>query len=262
MTDGVLKYGGSGSGTVSVAPGHDNFIGAAFNGLSLSCTPIELLANDGSDTVVATATGFFWRRNGQSYLVTNWHVVSGRNSFTGKLTPSGYVPEQIRFFGMSVSTSAGVVRFRRQRWTLSWATDMIELLSKPPEADGQTLDIWGVPISDGVVFGRDPSRTGFRGAAEATCFLNDHVGARIVTNAGDDCFILGYPLQNYDGLMPPIWKRGSIASETPLGGRRPSRLPGRRGYHGRHVGIADHPQGDDDHGRQQEYRRAARVLRL
>lgn len=217
MNDGVLKYGGSGSGTVSVSPGHDNFAGASFNGLSLSCTPIELLANDGSDKVVATATGFFWRRSGQSYLVTNWHVVSGRNSFTGQLTPTGYVPERLRFFGMSVSTSAGVVSFRRQRWTLDWADDMIELLSTPPQSDGQTIDIWGVPIPDGVVFGRDPARTGFDGAAEATCYLNDHVGARIVTNAGDDCFILGYPLQNYDGLMPPIWKRGSIASETPLG---------------------------------------------
>lgn len=217
MSNGILKYGGSGSGTVSVLPGHDNFAGAAFNGLSLSCTPIELLANDGSDTIVGTATGFFWQRGGQSYLVTNWHVVSGRNSFTRQLNPSGYVPERIRFYGMSVATSAGVVSFRRQRWTLEWAIDMIDLLSKPPEADGQTLDIWGVPISHGVVFGRDPARTGFRGAADATCFLNDHVGARIVTNAGDDCFILGYPLQNYEGLMPPIWKRGSIASETPLG---------------------------------------------
>jgi hypothetical protein len=217
MSDGILRYGGSGSGSVSVSPGHDNFAGAAINGLSLSCTPIELLANDSSDNVVATATGFFWQRSGQSYLVTNWHVVSGRNSFTGKLNSRGYVPKRIRFYGMSVSTSAGVVSFRRQRWTLEWADDMIGLLSTPPQADGQSIDIWGVPIPDGVVFGRDPARTGFNGAAETTCFLDDHVGARIVSNACDDCFILGYPLQNYDGLMPPIWKRGSIASETPLG---------------------------------------------
>lgn len=217
MKDGVLKYGGSGSGTVSVSSGNDNFAGAGLNGLSLSCTPIELLANDGSDTVVATATGFFWRQNGRPHLVTNWHVVSGRNAFTGELNPSGYVPERIRFYGLSVSTNTGVVSFRRRGFTLQWAEDMIELLANAPQANGISLDIWGVPIPEGTVFGRDPARSGFNGAAEATCFLNDHVGPRIVTNVGDDCFLLGYPLRNYDGLMPPIWKRGSIASETPLG---------------------------------------------
>lgn len=57
MSDGVLKYGGS--GTVTVSSGNDNFAGAAINGLSLCCTPIELLANDDSETVLGTATGFF-----------------------------------------------------------------------------------------------------------------------------------------------------------------------------------------------------------
>lgn len=215
MSDGVLKYGGS--GTVTVSSGNDNFAGAAINGLSLCCTPIELLANDDSDTVLGTATGFFWQSNGQPYLVTNWHVVSGRNSFTNELNSNRYSPKRICFYGFSVTSGSGLVNFRRQRWTLEWADDMIEVLAIPPVADGQTLDIWGAPIPQGVVFGLDPSRTGFRGAEGATCFLNDHIGPRIVTNVGDDCFILGYPLRNYDGLMPPIWKRGSIASETPLG---------------------------------------------
>ena len=215
MSDGVLKYGGS--GTVTASSGNDNFAGAAINGLSLCCTPIELLANDDSDTVLGTATGFFWQSNGQPYLVTNWHVVSGRNSFTKQLNPNGFSPKRVSFYGFSVTSGSGRVNFRRQRWTLEWDDDMIEVLSSPPVADGQTLDIWGAPIPQGVVFGRDPVRTGFQGAEGATCFLNDHIGPKIVTNVGDDCFILGYPLRNYDGLMPPIWKRGSIASETPLG---------------------------------------------
>ena len=215
MSEGVLKYGGSGS--VKVSSGNDNFAGAAINGLSLCCTPIELLANDGSDTVLGIATGFFWQLNGQPHLVTNWHVVSGRNSFTNQLNPNGYSPKRINFYGLSVTTKSGLVNFRRQRWTLEWGDDMIDVLSNPPVADGKSLDIWGVPIPQGVVFGRDTTRTGFQGAEEATCFLNDHVGPRIVTNVGDDCFILGYPIRNYEGLMPPIWKRGAIASETPLG---------------------------------------------
>lgn len=111
----------------------------------------------------------------------------------------------------------GILSFHRERWTQEWTGQMEDVLADPPQVEGQPIDVWGVPIPDHAVFGKDPSRTGFSGGPEATCFLNDHDGHRIVTNVGDDCFILGYPLRNYDGLMPPIWKRGSIASETPLG---------------------------------------------
>ena len=69
---------------------------------------------------------------------------------------------------------------------------MIEVLSSPPVADGQNLDIWGAPIPQGVVFGRDPVRTRFQGAEGARCFLNDRIGPKIVANVGHDCFILGY----------------------------------------------------------------------
>jgi len=215
MTDGVLKYGGS--GTIPVVAGNENFAGASLNGLSLSCTPIELLANDGSDSIVGNASGFFWQINGQPYLVSNWHVVSGRNPFTSELNSNAFIPRRMRFYGLSVSTESGVVTFERIRWTLTWGEDMVDLLAKPPAHEGQPLDIWGTPIALNSVFGKDSSRTGFKGAAESTCFLNELTGPRIITNVGDECFILGYPLNNYDGIMPPIWKRGSIASETSIG---------------------------------------------
>lgn len=155
-------------------------------------------------------------------MITNWHVVSGRNSLTGELNPKGYVPQRIRFYGLSVSVEQGIVNFRRRAWVLDFNEEATDLLSKPPQVECQPLDIWGISIPEGLVFGRDSGRSGFHGAAEASCFVNENTGARIVTNAGDDCFILGYPLQNYEGLMPPIWKRGSIASEPSLGvGGRP-----------------------------------------
>lgn len=218
MSDGVLKYGGRGKGALADAPtGNANFAGAAFNGLSLCCTPIELLANDDSDTVVGTATGFFWKKNGLPYLVTNWHVVSGRNSLTSELNSRGYIPKKFRYYGISVLVQGGVVTFSRNPWTQEWDDGFEAVLTKPPSVEGQPIDIWGIPIPNDAAFGPDPSRTGFKGGATISCFLSDYSGHKIVTNVGDDCFILGYPLRNYDGLMPPIWKRGSIASETPIG---------------------------------------------
>jgi hypothetical protein len=220
MEDGVLGYGGG--DTDSASNGNANFAGGFFNGLSFCCTPIELLSNDGTDQVTGTATGFFWLRHGKPYLVTNWHVITGRNSFTGALNPKGYIPKKIRFYGLSVLVNSGTINFSRNQWTLEWGDDAAKSLAIQPKANGQNIDIWGMPIPPDSVFGRDPHRTGFKGSTEASCFLNDHDSSRIVTNVGDDCFILGYPLQNYEGLMLPIWKRGSIASETPLGvGGRP-----------------------------------------
>lgn len=48
---------------------------------------------------LSTATGFVVQRGGSSYLVTNWHVVAGRNPVTGtNLHPSGAWPEQLVIF--------------------------------------------------------------------------------------------------------------------------------------------------------------------
>src|SRR5437879_4104723 len=45
---------------------------------------------------LGTSTGFVVERNGQRFLVTNWHVVSGRRPDTGApLAPSGAVPDEI-----------------------------------------------------------------------------------------------------------------------------------------------------------------------
>lgn len=215
LAKGTLSYGGAGS--LSDPDGVKNFIGAIFNGLSFTCTPIELLKNDASDEVACTATGFFWMKGGHRYLVTNWHVISGRNPFTGDLNPNGFIPKKIKFYGFSISIQAGIISFQRPHRFIELSDELMAKIASPPMVNEKAIDLVGIPIPKDSVFGKDPTRIGFKGSATASCFLNDHVGPRIVTNVGDDCFILGYPLQNYDGLMPPIWKRGSIASDTLIG---------------------------------------------
>lgn len=215
MSNGVLTYGDGGTAATSAA--HANFAGAGLNGLSLTCTPIELLSNDGKDDVVATASGFFWLHDGRPHLVTNWHVISGRNPFTFELGPTGFIPRKLRYYGISLTVDGPHVRFERTLWTLELDDEVMAVLEKPPEVAGRAIDIWAVPIAPGIVFGKDPARKAFSGSETATCFVNESTGKPIVTRAGDDCFILGYPLNNSAGLRPPIWKRGSIASDTNIG---------------------------------------------
>ena len=49
---------------------------------SLCTVPLELLANG---KPMGVATGFIWKHGQQHYLITNWHVITGRNTQTGKL---------------------------------------------------------------------------------------------------------------------------------------------------------------------------------
>ena len=39
-----------------------------------------------TDTVLSSGTGFVYERGNESYLVTNWHVVAGRDPNTGEFT--------------------------------------------------------------------------------------------------------------------------------------------------------------------------------
>lgn len=208
----VLTYGGGDASSMAL----ENFPGTAIHPLSLTCTPVELLSNDGSDSVINHASGFFWRHLGRSFLITNWHVITGRDIFTGEVVSSkGYLPKKIRLYGCSFSRKGEILTFIRNGMTLEFDEDASDKLVARREA--LPYDICAILIPDGVVFGSDPSRHQFTGAAAASCYVNEHHSDRVVTHAGDDCFILGYPLKSYAGLMPPIWKRGSIASEPLLG---------------------------------------------
>jgi len=216
-----MKYGGSSPEITNLA--HKNFVQAASDTRSLCCTPIELLSKDGTEIVISTATGFFWLHNGQAYLVTNWHVVSGRDPFTGEIiNTNGYIPSQFNFYGASTEVRDGSVVIDRKLIRITLGPHVEEILEKPPIIAGGPVDLWAMPFPNEMVFGRDTNRKGFAGADVVTCFINEGKFQRILTQAGDECVILGYPLRNYEGGMFPIWKRGSIASDVAFGvGGRP-----------------------------------------
>lgn len=191
-----------------------NFSAAAMHGLSFTTTPIELLSNDGEKSILGHGTGFYWKHNGNPYLITNWHVLSGRNPFTGKLNTKGFSPRNIRYFGYTINQEGKIAIFGRKSWTIQFDEGMLSALEKAPEINGKIIDLWALPMLPGMVFDCDPSR---QFAPTLTCFINREEGNRIASVVGDDCYMIGYPLQNYSGGMLPIWKRGSLASETNIG---------------------------------------------
>lgn len=215
-SDGVLRYGG---GDLPDPKSVRSTFGTAdLHPLSLCTTPIELLSNDGADAVIGRGTGFFVRRRGRPHLVTNYHVVSGRNPFNSELiSPMGYLPKRIRYFGTSIVNEPPFVTINRIGWILELDEQHQEMLSKPPVVDGVGVDVWAIPIQPAALIERDKSRSGFKGASLVSSILDDHLGPPVVSHAGSECMLLGYPLSNYNGFFPPIWKRGSLASEPLIG---------------------------------------------
>ena len=60
------------AGKLAIMPEIDEYTRAAI--------PLQMRFDD---TELSNATGFIWRRNGRSYLITNWHNLTGINPKTG-----------------------------------------------------------------------------------------------------------------------------------------------------------------------------------
>ena len=66
----------------------------------LSQCPFQILQCD-SEGLIGAGTGFFYEHDGQSFLITNWHIISGVSPSTKTaMHPQGRTPEhlQVKFF--------------------------------------------------------------------------------------------------------------------------------------------------------------------
>jgi hypothetical protein len=150
-------------------------------------------------TDLGLATGFVWAESGRHYLVTNWHVVTGKDPFTGKsLSPTAAEPDRLQILWHkknAVSKDATGPRVKldemlrdedgRPRWLVH------------PHF-GNKVDVVAIPliVSD-----------------EVELFpINALKSDDLAVVVGMDVFVVGYPY-GLSATELPVWKRGSIASE-------------------------------------------------
>ena len=155
--------------------------------------------------IIGKATGFFWKSENISYLISNWHIFSGREPTTGQPKNSdGAIPDTLE------------IQYRPKK-----NANMIEKISIPLyENDkpkwiqhktlGQRCDVAAIKITVSKLI---YSLNGNFYEDEPAYLNNLENAADMKIEIGMDTFVLGYPFGIKRTQIFPIWKRASIASD-------------------------------------------------
>jgi hypothetical protein len=157
--------------------------------LTFSALYLEVL-RDGQ--VLSNATGFVVERQGQNYLITNWHVVTGRN------------PEKPQDIERPEPTHLRV-HYYRNRLTAGWLERVEGLLNDDgtprwrEHPSGPPIDVVALPISaDGIFLHR---------------MSWNLVEADLEVTPSESVSVIGFPFGLAVSGRFPIWKTGHLASD-------------------------------------------------
>ncbi|MFM5866122.1 MULTISPECIES: S1 family peptidase [Aeromonas] len=165
---------------------------------------IELFCKniDGEDVAVGFGSGFFYARDDKTYLITNWHVVTGRNPSNPELTIDNYPasPSGFRFYTASKSNPSFFKPSPIFPLYVNGQAGWVEVDSK------EIYDVVALEISfeeDADVLIEPINKFAIN-----EDFKNVYVGCDVV--------IIGYPFGIGNANPYPVWKHGYIASEPSI----------------------------------------------
>ncbi|MXX77358.1 MAG: hypothetical protein F4210_09965 [Holophagales bacterium] len=165
--------------------------------------PFQVRVRDKDRVPLSAASAFFFETGGASFLVTNWHVVSGRHFLNGEPLACPFV-EPIRLTAKLSSYEVG----DRARGRFGVAPHDVPLYDgeKPvwfehPEL-GSSCDVVAIPM------GKPASCPDWMHKA-----ANRIDEPNIPVKPGCTVFVIGFPQALSVGFGLPLWKSGYIASE-------------------------------------------------
>lgn len=153
-----------------------------------------------NDHYISNATGFFFKHNDSYYVVTNWHVFSGRNPNSGQpLNREGAIPDTME---MALWLKQNLGDWHLTRMSLNDVNGEAIWLQHP---SGQDVDVAICRIND------IPD--------EIAVYSLPHPDEipDMAFEVAMDVFIVGFPLGLSHQDVFPVWKRGSVATEPQLG---------------------------------------------
>ena len=175
--------------------------------------PLQLLTLDQDGRTLSSASAFFFDADGDWFLITNWHVVSGRHFMTREPLINPFV-EAISLTAKLASYDIG----DRQNGTFGIAPHHIPLYRgeqpvwfEHPEL-GASCDVVAIPMNR-----PDTCPEFMHNAANRISEIN------IPVEPGCTVFVIGFPHAISSGFGLPLWKSGYVASEphydVDLGGK-------------------------------------------
>lgn len=170
-----------------------------FDAYSLVACPLQLYA---ASHRIGSASGFIWQEDRGYFLVTNWHVLSGRNPDSGQAThSSGAIPDRVTLgaWRQSKPTSLEAIQFDIRLLTDNGLCAWLQHSKL-----GQRVDVAVLPVPDEVLM---PNVVALNHIPEAIDMDID---------VGSEVFVLGWPLPTEVVGNMPVWKRGTIATEPLL----------------------------------------------
>lgn len=149
--------------------------------------------------LLSTATGFVVVHQDKPFLITNWHVFSGRHPDTGApMSKTAGIPDEVRI-AHHYKDELGRWTFHGER--LQNADGSPRWIAHPrgPEIDVAALELQNLKSTTQIY--------PFDLALEHT---------DVMTFPGMEVFVIGFPFGLRPNVFFPIWKTGHIASDPDL----------------------------------------------
>ncbi len=154
-----------------------------------------------TDTVLSSATAFTYERSGESFLVTNWHNVTGRDPATHAcLSETLATPDVVVAFFRDPSNPA---RLAVEHLRLFDGAGKPTWLEHPQF--GRKVDVVALPLPPD-----------FQTKYRLRPINKNDFDPLFKAEVADDAFVIGYPFPEHTEAQLPIWKRASIATEPDI----------------------------------------------
>lgn len=153
------------------------------------------------NTILSNASCFFYVYNQQIFLVTNWHVVSGRDSNTLEcLSKTGGIPNNLKVYVFEKTNSE--VFYPGKVWKVPLFKNDTPLWIENTNNDNNSkVDVVVIPVTVPQEVKVFPINT-----------LEEPFNESTSVCVKDEVFVIGFPF-GIKCCDLPIWKRASIASE-------------------------------------------------
>jgi hypothetical protein len=154
---------------------------------------------------LSNASGFFWSHGGRHFLISNWHVLSGRNHINKEpISKYACIPNRISFSALKLTPAnengTQNLYFNPIEAPLLDGTEKHSLWLEHHEY-GSRVDIGALDVTDLIAGYHIVPANELEDDAVLDCYVSQ------------DVFIIGYPFGRLSGDTYPIWKRGTFARD-------------------------------------------------